>query len=217
MQRLFEDTKEIRARYMQNVGGASYGSLVRMMLKEIQGGPEEPILLVGAGKLATSILPWLDDHELWLINRSEDGLARLEAELKRRPGVRFRSFRTIEEQEYAWAHAAHVVVCVPLDAEKDPWRVQALAKGKASATRQILHLGASDLKNSSWSVLPRVATLEDLFSRQRAQEARRGNRFSKAEQACLEKARLRALSSECGGPVSLAHGWEDLAVFARIG
>jgi hypothetical protein len=217
IQRVFEDTKEIRARYMQNVGGASYGSLVRMILKEVQEGPEEPILLVGAGKLASSILPWLDDHELWLVNRSEEGLQKLESELNRRPGARFRSFRTPEEQEYAWAHAAHVVICIPVDEKNDEWRIRLLKSGKAPQTRQILHLGATDLSRTSWSNLPNLSTLENIFARQRHQEAERGNRFLRAEQACVEKARLRELSSESGGPVSLPHGWEDLAVFARIG
>src|SRR5690606_23267090 len=49
MQRLLEDIKDIRTRYLQGHGGATYGSLARLLLGN---DLYQPTLLVGAGKMA---------------------------------------------------------------------------------------------------------------------------------------------------------------------
>ncbi len=57
MQRLLQDTKEIRSEYVVGLGSATYGSLVRRLL----GGPGSgPTLLLGAGQLAETVLPYLE-------------------------------------------------------------------------------------------------------------------------------------------------------------
>src|SRR5690242_20239990 len=56
IQRLFEDTKEIRTQYLQNLGGSSYGTLIRKWLKNRTEGP---LFLVGAGQIAQSVAPVL--------------------------------------------------------------------------------------------------------------------------------------------------------------
>ena len=66
MQRLLQDTKEIRSEYVVGLGSATYGSLVRRLLGAEQHGPT---LLLGAGQLADTVLPYLDADEVWLWNR----------------------------------------------------------------------------------------------------------------------------------------------------
>src|SRR5438128_5354015 len=51
---LMIDAKRVRARHMQGIGSQSYGSLVR---HHVKGMPAVAVL--GAGKLAREILPWL--------------------------------------------------------------------------------------------------------------------------------------------------------------
>ena len=77
MQRLLQDTKEIRSEYVVGLGSATYGSLVRRLLGgELRG----PTLLVGAGQLAETILPFLDTGTVMVWNRSRE---RAEAMLAR--------------------------------------------------------------------------------------------------------------------------------------
>jgi hypothetical protein len=212
MQRLFEDTKDIRSRFLQNLGGASYGSLVRMMLKQSPG----PTLVVGAGQLAHSVAPYLLDQELWIFNRSAEKLAQFYSDLIARDaklGVVSPRIRVIseEEEEMAWRKAASVVVCIPMDAQgaavaKDAKRVS----WRAGCEGPVIHLGGSRDSAGPWLELPAFEALDDLFALQRTQGDVRMTQVAQAARACDEKAKLRAL----GSSVTLPHGWEDLAVFA---
>jgi hypothetical protein len=205
MQRVFEDTKDIRSRYLQNLGGASYGSLVRMMLKQSPG----PTLVVGAGQLAQAVAPYLLDQELWIFNRSAAKLADLHAELVARvEGSLAPRIRVISEEEeaMAWRKAASVVVCIPMDAARDSER----AAWRLGCEGPVIHLGGSREEAGVWNRLPTFEALDDLFALQKSQGDVRMTQVAQAARACDEKAKLRAL----GSSVTLPHGWEDLAVFA---
>ena len=222
--RLFEDTKEIRSLYLQNTGGDSYGSLVRKILRKYpahQTGREidEPILLVGAGLLAQSVAPWLAQQEIWLINRSVDAAQALAQELTTRHGARVRILSTEQEQEEGWIKAAHAVLCIPADAQKDPTRVALWKQGSlaASHARALVHLGGIAAQIGEWAKVEHAFWLDDVFALQREQNEAREDLFLRAERACDQKARLRSLtgsSRASEGSASLPHGWEDLAIFA---
>ncbi|MGK5082253.1 NAD(P)-binding domain-containing protein [Bdellovibrionota bacterium FG-1] len=210
MQRVFEDTKDIRSRYLQNLGGASYGSLVRMILGERKG----PTLLIGAGQLAQSVAPYLMDQELWISNRNPENLFALKAELESRASAQHLGHDRCEvrmvskdEETQAWREAANVVICVPFDEVKDQERVQARA-GRADSV--VIHLGGMRDHAGVWNELPGFYSLDDLFALQKAQGDVRMTQIAQAARACEEKAKLRAL----GASITIPHGWEDLAVFA---
>jgi hypothetical protein len=205
MQRLFEDTKDIRSRYLQNLGGASYGSLVRMMLRSSPG----PTLLVGAGQLAQSVAPYLMDQEIWLLNRSAESLAALHAELlAQAPAGAPLRIRVISptEEAMAWRQAAAVVVCIPFDPVRDVERVE-LRAGHAGP---VIHLGGHHEEAGAWNTLPDFQALDDLFALKKLQGDVRLTQVAQASRACDEKAKLRTL----GASITIPHGWEDLAVFA---
>lgn len=205
MQKLFEDTKDIRSRYLQNLGGASYGSLVRMMLRQSPG----PTLVVGAGQLAQSVAPFLLDQEIWLLNRSSEKLQDLYASLilqgqgDQKPRIRIISK---DEEAMAWQEAAAVVVCIPFDTVCDAERVS-LRDGHAGP---VIHLGGHREEAGVWKALPNFQALDDLFALKKAQGDVRMTQVQQAARACDEKAKLRAL----GASITIPHGWEDLAVFA---
>jgi hypothetical protein len=208
MQRLFEDTKDIRSRFLQNLGGASYGSLVRMLLKHRPG----PTLIVGAGQIAQSISPYLMDQELWLTNRSPESLVALYAELMSRQaesGAPRSTIRMVDKDEEprAWLEAANVVVCIPFDESRDPQRVALLQQNPSCA---VVHLGGHREAAGVWKNLTTLSTLDDLFALQKTQGDVRMTQIQQASRACDEKAKLRAL----GASVTIPHGWEDLAIFA---
>lgn len=212
MQRLFEDTKDIRSRYLQNLGGASYGSLVRMMLKQNSG----PTLIVGAGQLAQSVAPYLLDpahEEIWLLNRSTEKLEALKSDLESRlksAGVASPRVRIIDPQDeaHAWAQAASVVLCIPFDPARDAERLAWRQSGASGGS--VIHLGGHRGDAGAWNGLPGFQALDDLFALQKAQGDFRLVQVRQAARACDEKAKLRTL----GASVSIPHGWEDLAVFA---
>jgi hypothetical protein len=212
MQRLFEDTKDVRAQHLQNVGGSSYGSLIRILLKRYHSAPQEPLLIVGAGHIARAICPWLAEHELWIWNRGEESLKTLLDEVGTRPGARVRPLIGPEAEERAWREAAHAIVCIPYDAEGDGRRIRLWREGAAAgyAKGSVIHLGGLGQACGEWSTLNEFHPLDDLFSLQKEQNEARASQFARALRTCEEKARLRGL----GGSLTLPHGWEDLAVFA---
>ncbi len=217
-QRLFEDTKEIRSQHLRNAGSDSYGSLVRKLLRKYAGaGPEEPILLIGAGQIAQSVAPWLVPQEVWIWNRSREAAEALKAQLLVKSGgrARVRVLTTSEEELEGWKRAAHAVVCIPADELGDAHRLASWSAGSAESPhpRALIHLGGVRSQVADWTKLDHFFALDDLFALQREQNDVRSDLFVRAERACDEKARLRSLAGSAAGSLSLPHGWEDLALF----
>jgi len=210
MQRLFEDVKEIRALHLSGLGATTYGSLARTLLG---ANADAPTLLIGAGQMARSVLPYLPGRPLWIANRTPARAATLLDGVRGRVSSTDIQLLAAEPQAElaAWQRATNVVVCVPADAERDASRVQAWARRPTSAG-QLLHLGILATADTPWASVAGITTLNDLFTRQSANQDHRQLRFERARRACRERARLRNL----GGPVNLAHGWEDLSLFANI-
>jgi len=218
MQKLFEDTKEIRSRFLQNLGGSSYGTLVRRLVKDQERklpseSPElitdrtSTIFLLGAGKIAQSVGPFLMDSELWLWNRNPAHLDSLTSLLT--PAS---SISILEEEKRGWQKATHVVVCIPLDPQRDAIRMQWWLQGEQAgqAARTVIHLGGFKDHCGAWNQLPGFFSLTDLFGLQSSLGSLRSMQVAQAMKACEERAQLRRL----GGSLSIPHGWEDLACFA---
>jgi glutamyl-tRNA reductase len=207
MQRLFEDTKEVRSLYLQNVGGSSYGSLVRKLLRDYQALDRGPTLLVGAGQLAQSVAPYLMDHQLMIANRTVEKARELSQELlSLEPTANIRVLNSFEEELQALPQAAQVIICVPADSESDQKRIEALAQSGA----QVVHLGARAGECAQWFNLKGFHSLDEIFEIEKSLSSLRSLQVERAKNACHQKARLRALG---GGSTSISHGWEDLAAF----
>jgi hypothetical protein len=206
--RWLEDTKEIRARHLQNVGGSSYGSLVRRLLKQEGALPGDRILLIGAGHIARSVAPWLTDLEVLVWNRTPAAAETLVRELVERHGIQA---RTVATEAEGWEQISHVILGVPLDAGTDSVRIRRWKSLPLDRRGCLIHLGARSVEaGQEWASIPEFKGLEVLFSLQALADSTRRGQIERAEKACEEKALLRGL----GGSASLPHGWEDLASFA---
>src|SRR6478736_6708458 len=117
MQRLLQDTKEVRSEYVVGLGSATYGSLVRRLLGGTLPGPT---LLLGAGQLAETILPFLDTGEVLVWNRSPERARQMLAR-QRSAQIAGRVHLLDAEagdEAAAWQRAHDVVICVPADAAR---------------------------------------------------------------------------------------------------
>lgn len=216
MQRLLQDTKEVRSEYVVGLGSATYGSLVRRLLGgELPG----PTLLIGAGQLAETILPFLDTGTVLVWNRSVE---RAEAMLARqRAGSTAGRVQllppTPEAEIDAWRQAHDVVLCIPVDAERDPQRVRVWRETAATRGGQVLHLGIDGAAGTDWDGVPGVSTLRDLFNLRDSQASQREALLARARRACHNKAQLARLDDADGSRAGNSnHGWEDLAVFQAV-
>ena len=218
LSRLFEDTKEIRSRHIQNWGGASYGSLVRKVIRDHSQKTSValgPVFLVGAGQIAQSIAPFLLDSELWIWNRNAERLFQMQEDLRSKltekewSGVRF--LVSDEQAQQAWREARHTVVAIPADDQTDRVRVRAWSQG-GMIGRSLTHLGGRRENCQVWvdACSDGFFALDDLFSMQDSLDRLRSIQVARAVRACEERVQLRAL----GGSISIPHGWEDLACFA---
>lgn len=217
MQRLLQETKEIRSEFIVGLGSATYGSLVRRLLG---GRPEGTTLLVGAGQLATTILPYLDSADLRIYNRSPArALEMLAAARQRDSSCRTTVLEpTLEAELAVWREARDVVLCVPADPERDAARAAAWREYAAARGGRILHLGIMSTVGTPWADAPRIATLQELFGLRDAQAEQRDALLARARRACLGKAQLARLDDADGSrPGTSNHGWEDLAVFQSLG
>lgn len=212
MQAVIADAKEVREQFLRGTGGQSYGSLLRQITGDAVDGP---VLLLGAGKLAASIIPYLPPGApIMLWNRTP---ARSRALLESvREGARARIEMLAPDlaaELQGWGKAALVVVCVPADVTRDALRVQAVLRRAPARRPRVAHLGIREAAGLPWSALRESITLESLFALDRRQAALRTQRTLQARRWCLSRSRLRSLD-RC---VSVAHGWEDLAGFSLMG
>jgi len=212
MQRLLQDTKEIRSEYVVGLGSASYGALVRRLL----GADDGTTLLLGAGQLAEAVLPYLEDRDVLIWNR---GTERARALVERQRPADARRMQVVNgeaEELQAWHRAHNAVVCIPADPVRDPARVQAwLERG---ARGRLLHLGIQEAAGTAWERVEGLITLRDLFQLRDAHAEQRAALLARARRACATKAQLAKLDDADGSrPGSASHGWEDLAVLQAFG
>ncbi len=189
---LFQDTKEIRSRYLQGLGGSSYGTLARKILFPSTA----PILIVGSGNIAASILPYLLDAEVWMTNRSEKRLSELVFHLEKKYASKFPKIRPIfplpvEKETELYSQVGSIVFCTPLDSASDQLRVKTLRELEDKV--QTLHLGATRKQTGEWEQLEKFFHLDDLFELQSNQNKIRSMQIAQAREACLDKTRNRSL------------------------
>lgn len=212
LQRLFEDTKEIRAQHLADVGGPSYGRLVRRLLHPISAPHGRPLLLVGAGELAQAVAPWLTGFQLHILNRDPSRAETLAQSLRQHGHNHFPiTVVTPSDADAAWRSAHAVVLCIPFDADQDRRRIAQLQQRSGDASHPfVIHLGGAHSQAGPWSQVSNFHSLDDVFVLHQHESGARRSQLRRADHACQERARLRAL----GPSLSISHGWEDLASFA---
>jgi hypothetical protein len=210
VQRLFRDTKEIRAGHLSGLGSASYGSQVRRLLGAPTAGPT---LLIGAGQLARAVAPWLESDELLLSNRTARAAQELAGLVRARHPQRHCTVLTgtIEAELEAWSRAGDVILCIPPDAACDAARITAW-QARAGRAGRLVHLGLGESRRAAWAGLAGLIDLTALLDAMRSQSDQRDIRLARARRACAEKGALLALGSDA----MRTRGWEDLAAFATI-
>jgi hypothetical protein len=212
LQRLFEDTKEIRAQHLSDVGGPSYGRLVRRLLHPISAPHGRSLLLVGAGELAQAVAPWLTGFHLHILNRDATRAATL-AQSLRHHGHHHLPIDVVVASDIddAWRSAHAVVLCIPFDTDQDRRRIAQLQQRSGAFPRPlVIHLGGTHSQAGPWTQVPNFHSLDDVFLLHQHESGARRSQLRRADHACQERARLRAL----GPSLSISHGWEDLASFA---
>lgn len=171
--RLMNDVSAIRRDHLQGIGGGSYGTLVRRLIAPRRG---EHVLLVGAGELARSILPYFDNFDVGLWNHRETGFPRASLEEIFAP----------ESAPEAAAWADHVIFTTPPDPQHDAAWQAWLAN---SPVRTLVHLGHRSGELRAWSAAADIYDLDDVFALRRRQADVRSDRLNRANGACRDAAR----------------------------
>lgn len=195
---LFADAARVRSMHLQGIGGSSYGTLVRRLLRPSRAAR---VLVAGAGRLAASLLPALASFETALYARRPDVLA---------AGLPAHRFGCGEELAAAtWADV--LCFCLPAHTGQDAIWIGALRERPHSA----VHLGLRRGDLQGWSVLPELRTLDDVFDLRRSQCSLRCSRIARAAEACRELAASRSLSGTSRRRMAalerVRHGWSATA------
>jgi glutamyl-tRNA reductase len=195
------DTKEIRAQYLQNIGGNNYGALARRLLNPTS---QDRTVLLGAGLVSKTVAPYFCDTELRIWNRSLERLMDLSQSLSQK-GHRFQTLTNQEALIEALQTASLVIIATPAEAPLSTALLEAIP-----AHARILHLGAENneiQKHQHWT--RPLYSLTELFELDREQSVFRDKQVRQASEACHQRSLLRSLARS----IHIAHGWEDLALF----
>ncbi len=175
MNQLFADTRQIRAAFLQGVGGASYGSLVRKMLRP---ATDERVLFIGAGNLTRSMLPFFRTADVAVWNRSSPQEAIAAWAQQYRP----------EQAEAAARWASQAILTTPANHANDQLWVSLLQR---HGVNRVAHLGRRSNQLGPWAEFNGVFSLDDVFRLRRTQSNVRSLQVQRARHACRELAAHR--------------------------
>jgi len=202
--KLLEDTKDIRAHYLQGIGGNTYGALARRILNP---SAEDRVVILGAGQISKSIAPYFAEFHLKIWNRTENRLQELAQELTLRGYSNVEQVHTHEALVAAIREATIVILATPMGAETDTFVLSLIQSVNPKA--KILHLGGQAQQAGAFTSHSAFWSLSDLFTIEKEQNLLREKQVQRAMDACHHRAILRTMSRS----IHLAHGWEDLALF----
>jgi hypothetical protein len=175
MERVVADTRAIRRDHLHDIGGASYGRLVRKLIRPEH---EDRILFVGAGNLAQSMLPFFRNYRLGLWNRrslSSDGVD---------VAPETRLFEQGQLHDAAtWA--THLILTTPPDPRNDGLWNNAMSARNA---RTIVHLGHRRGVDARWPGAFRYFDLDDVFALRETLDDVRSLKLERARAACRDAA-----------------------------
>ncbi len=184
-QRLLTDAREIRTQHLQGLGSRSYGSAVRRYLSSCGQA-----VLVGTGKLAAEVLPFLNENgrtiDQW--GRSGDAGA---------GGVTYRLLDAMDDFSGSSAPAA-IIIAAPVPSDV----VNRLAARYPHVTCVI------DLRGEAvdpLSVPARVVTLQDLFTLMHESNRFAVTRVEAARADIVARSRRFEMRDELR-----PFGWDDL-------
>ncbi|CAG0946740.1 hypothetical protein GPROT2_03902 [Gammaproteobacteria bacterium] len=176
---LLQNTRAIRSARLTHIGGASYGGLVRRLLSP---APAQPLLIVGAGELARSLLPFFRAQAIGTWSRRPAGAPFAAAG---------RVFPADAGAEAArWAR--HVVMTTPADPTHDRQWFDWLESGPAQT---LVHLGRRRGSGQPWPAAVRGYDLDDVFDLRRSQDRIRSLQVERARQDCRQRARAWAAAA----------------------
>jgi hypothetical protein len=171
---LLRDAAAIHRDHLQGIGGASYGSLLRKLLRPARG---ERLLFVGDGELAQSLLPYFERQQT----------AGWNYRLHARPTITFTQRFAPAEFSLAADWADHVVMTTPADPANDRlWQQQ--LDGNLLST--FTHLGRRRQQALKLSGATPCYDLDHLFELRARQANVRSLQIEHARVACREYAQL---------------------------
>ncbi|MFN2577087.1 MAG: hypothetical protein ABR607_05290 [Pyrinomonadaceae bacterium] len=188
---LMIDAKRVRARHLQGIGSQSYGSLVRQHVKEMPA-----VAVLGSGKLAREILPWLiGKTKVRVFYRSWQHAQDLQQQY---PEIELAQYN---DDRIGWEPAeAGLVIAAPMKAEDVARWTQAQS---ASFTKCL------DLRGEASTdpiTLPRpVIKLHELFEALRAERERLAQHVEAARAEITQLVQRQAQQAQFR-----PFGWEDL-------
>ena len=195
-QRLLADAKEIRTRYLLGLGSRSYGSAVRRYLAGSQHA-----VLVGTGKLAHEVLPFLADDgrpvDQWG-RGTEDRTSSLELGTPHFPSVHYRQLDHIEAFPVSSVPAS-LVIAAPA-----PSDVIDRVAARYAALQCVIDL-RGELGSAPLHVTAPIVTLQDLFARMTAATGSTAHHVDAARAEIVSRSRRYELRDELR-----PFGWDDL-------
>jgi hypothetical protein len=177
MHRLFDDTKTVRKRWLEGIGGASYGSLVRRL---IEPGKRDRVLFVGAGELTRSMLPLFEKYRLALWNHRPHPSLSTSVDKVFAPGC--------GRQAAAWAD--HVIMTTPRDLHNDRAWLAWLANTRPQTVIHLGHRRHDWELGIEWEPGIEAFNLSDVFLLRQERDDYRSKRLDRAHTACASLANL---------------------------
>ena len=189
-QRLLGDAREVRTRYLQGLGSRSYGSAVRRHLTGCRHA-----VLIGTGKLAQEVLPFLADE-----GRTVDHWGRREEAATSISGVTFRTLDRIDiDDERVSAPAVVLVIAAPVASD-----VVGRIAARYGSLQSVIDLRA-ELTHGPLDVGVPVVTLQDLFAQMDAANVFASRHVEAARADIARRSRLFEFRDELR-----PFGWDDL-------
>lgn len=186
MDNLIADTKKIRDMYLKDLGGQSYGSVVRKCAKEYNS-----VAFIGAGQFTQELLPWVYKEGKSITVYARD--VEKANELK----VRYPQITIVQMLQQTEIVADMVIVAAPLKSE----RIQSLVSSQSTFVLDL----RGECRLDACTQFSKYMTLDQVF---RIIEGNQKQIFTAKHQALEESSNLTLKRSLF--EVMRPFGWDDI-------
>jgi hypothetical protein len=203
LQRVLSDVKSIRSKYLQNIGGSSYGTLARRLLSDTK---QKYVLMIGAGQLAAGIIPYLNGATITCFNRNPSRAEKLRESLRSSVDISLADWNATSEP---MAKADILIFCTPVNIAFEQRVIDELTRHRRLDCVEIVHFGGRVEELEHWQAFKLFYCLTHIFDVQADQNELKESKVEAARHACQDIADQRYLMDA----ITINHGWEDLAAF----
>lgn len=199
LEKLLKDAKEVRTKYLLEIGQLSYAGITRKLLMN-KAPKRSEVLILGSGQLAEDTIKLLGRHfQVVLSARNQTKVAAL---ISSHPQYNIKTIKWNNLKDYT----NHAFIVNTIGAESVFFDHSFFSNWKRDGKSLFIDLGSPSVLNTTYGINQNLIRLEDIFKYSKSFDEEKTKKVTSAKQAIINLVEKRKVSFTINFPF----GWEEL-------